>query len=65
MITLLVYLYYSHFIDEGTGSTEISTFMYCRAEFRFFCLTINDKIQNWYIGYCFGARKESYFINNV
>ena len=41
MITLLVY--YSHFTDEGSGPTEISTFMYCVAEFRFFCLTINYK----------------------
>ena len=41
MITLLVY--YSHFTDEGSGPTEISTFMYCVAEFRFFCLSINYK----------------------
>ena len=43
MITLLVY--YSHFTDEGSGPTEISTFMYCVAEFRFFCLTVNYKIK--------------------
>ena len=41
MITLLVC--YSHFTDEGSGPTETSTFMYCVAEFRFFCLTINYK----------------------
>ena len=41
MITLLVC--YSHFTDEGSGPTETSTFMYCVAEFRFFCLTMNYK----------------------
>ena len=44
LILITLFIFYSHFTDEGTGLTEVIPLTSCKAEFRFFSFTI--KINN-------------------